>query len=164
MSLMDDACANEMWAQIYALQQVIARHERLIDQQGEVLDRLSGFMSENRPTLREIIDTVCEFYHITPAEILSPRHLHNLSHPRLMVYYLGRKLTRLSLQNIADRLNRRDHTTVKYGFMRVAALARKNEVVRDDLDILRARIAEKVMERELNSLKTRPLLLKAVAS
>jgi chromosomal replication initiation ATPase DnaA len=163
MSLNDDPCAGQLWAKIYALQKVIERHDRLIDQQGQVLDRLTGFMSENRPTLREIIEAVSDFYHVTPAEIHGERHIHNFAHPRLIVYYLARKLTRLSLTNIGDRIGMRDHTTVRTGFLRICALARKNEVIRDDIDILRARIAEKVMERELKNLKNKPLLLEAVA-
>jgi chromosomal replication initiation ATPase DnaA len=162
MSLKDDACL-ELWAQIYALKQTIERHERIIDQQGEVLDRLTSFMSENRPTLREIIEAVSDFYHITPAEIHGERHIHHFAHPRLIVYYLARKLTRLSLTNIGDRIGARDHTTIRSGFLRICAMARKNEVIRDDIDVLRARIAEKVMERELKNLKTKPMLLEAVS-
>jgi len=161
MSLNDDPCVGQLWAKIHQLQKVIERHDRLIDQQGEVLDRLTSFMSENHPTLREIIEAVADFYLITPANIHGERRVHHFAHPRMIVYYLARKLTRLSLPNIAERLGDRNHTTIRSGFMRIAALARKNDVVRDDIDILRARIAEKVMERELTNLKNRPLLLEA---
>lgn len=158
MSLIDDACPEQtrleqINAKLSLLQAVLERHERIIDQQGEVLERLTGFMSENRPTLKEIIEAVCEFYQITPLEIISECRLHCFSHPRLIVYYLGRKLTRISLQGIANRLGKRDHTTIRAGFHRISAMIRRNEVLRDDIDVLRARIAEKVMERELNNLR-----------
>lgn len=164
MSLSDDPCACEMWEQIVALKKMIERHERLIDQHGEVLERLSGFMSENQPTLREIVEAVSDFYHIPSSELYGGRHLQDIAHPRLIIYYLARKLTRLSLTNIAGRMGRRDHTTVRSGFLKICALTRKNEVIRDDLDVLRARIAEKVMERELANLKGQVQTLKAVAS
>ena len=64
-----------------------------------------------------------------------------------MTYYLARKLTRLSLPQIAVRLGDRDHTTVYKGFMSVAHNVRKDELLRDDLDVLRSRIAEKVLAR-----------------
>lgn len=149
MSLSDDARLDEMDAKLTVLQAMIHRHERLIDQQGEVLERLTNFMSENHPTLREIVEAVCDFYHVTPKEVEGERRIHDFMHPRLIVYYLARKLTRLSLTNIAQRIGWRDHTTVRSGFMKISRLVRKDEVLRDDIDVLRARIAEKVLQREL---------------
>jgi chromosomal replication initiation ATPase DnaA len=171
MSLMDDARLNgfsfeesppdelrEMRAKLMVLQAMVERHDRLIDQQGEVLERLTNFMSEHHPTLREIMDAVAEYYSVTRDEIESHKHIQYFSHPRLVVYYLARKLTRLSLTNIADRIGGRDHTTIRTGFFKISHQIRHNEVLRDDIDVLRARIAEKVMERELATTKGGTLL------
>jgi chromosomal replication initiator protein len=106
-------------------------------------------MSEHHPTLREIMDVVGEYYSVTRAELESHRHIQYFAHPRQVVYYLARKLTRLSLTNIADRIGGRDHTTIRTGFFRISHQIRHNEVLRDDIDVLRARIAERVMQREL---------------
>jgi chromosomal replication initiation ATPase DnaA len=140
---------HDMRAKLKVLQAIVERHDRLIDQQGEVLEKLTNFLSEKQPTLREIIDEVCEFYSVTRFEVEGRRHARPFSHPRLVVYYLGRKLTRLSLPNIAARIGGRDPTTVRTGFFKISFMVRTNETVRDDLDILRARIAERVMRREL---------------
>lgn len=145
----DQSRLAEMSAKISILQAVVERHDRLIDQQGEVLEKLTNFMSENRPTLREIVEAVAEFYTVAPNDIHSQRRSQSFAHPRLIVYYLARKLTRLSLTSIGRRLGERDHTTIRTGFLRTVQRLRRDEVLRDDLDILRARIAEKVMQREL---------------
>lgn len=140
---------RELRAKLMVLQAIVERHDRLIDQQGEVLEKLTNFMSEHHPTLREIIEVVCEYFQVSRREIEGPAHAQFFAHPRLVVYYLARKLTRLSLTNIAERLGGRDHTTVRTGFLKICHQIRSNDVLRDDVDVLRARIAEKVMEREL---------------
>lgn len=137
----------------------IAQMQRTIDAQSEALERLQGLVSEGRPTLQEIMEVVCEFYAVTPHEVKSARRLHDYVHPRLVIYYLARKLTRMSMQNIGSRIGGRDHTTIISGFLRISKIIRKNEVVRDDVDELRVRIAEKVLRRELATPKERLLQL-----
>jgi len=141
MSLTDGARPHDLWAMLRTMQQTI-------DQHGEVLEKLTGFMSENRPTLQEIISAVCEFYDINPVDLMSHSHRIVHAHPRLVVYYLGRKLTRLTFGNMAIRMGERDHSTIYTGFMRIAARLRKDEILRDDIDVLRSWIAEKVALRK----------------
>ena len=139
MSLTDDARLS-LEAQLHAMQEAI-------DQHGELLEKLTGFMSENRPMFREIMGAVCEYYDVTPADILSEARWLRVAYPRLIVYYLARRLTRLSLHAIADRVGQRDHATIYSGIKRVSYRLRKDEILRDDIDVLRAKIAEKVFCR-----------------
>jgi chromosomal replication initiator protein len=139
MSLMDDA-RPDVRAMLVAMQQKLDQHD-------ELLEKLIGVLSVNQPALREIIDAVAEFYDIEPAQLRSGSRLHTIAIPRMIIYYLARRLTRLSLTGIAQRLGRRDHTTVMSGIERITRKLHKNELLRDDIDVLRLRIAEKVSQR-----------------
>lgn len=140
MSLTDNTRPEDIRAMLAAMQDTIDRHE-------ELLEKLTGCLSENQPTFREIMEAVCEYYDVSPVEIhANSRWLHEV-YPRLIIYYLARKLTRLSLKGIAQRVGRRDHATIYSGIQRISLRLRKDEVLRDDIDVLRMRIAEKVFQR-----------------
>jgi chromosomal replication initiation ATPase DnaA len=130
------------------LQTLVVRMMLKLQQHDELLDKMAEFFTANRPTLEEIMTCVAEFYDIPRLAIVGHSHIHKFAHPRLVTYYLARKLTRLSLPNIAARLDHRDHGTVYSGFQRIAQRVRKDEILRDDLDVLRSRIAEKVLARQ----------------
>ena len=139
MSVSDEPRAD-LSATVQAMQRMLQQHD-------ELLEKIAEFFTANRPTLDEIVSCVAEFYDIPRRDIIGHTNLVDYAHPRLMVYYLARKLTRLSLHNIAKRLDHRDHSTIYRGFQRTAQRVRKDELLRDDLDVLRSRIAEKVLAR-----------------
>jgi chromosomal replication initiation ATPase DnaA len=140
MSLTGDARPAELWAMIDRMQETINQH-------GELLDRMAEFLVENRPTLAEIMTEVSNFYIVPHDDLCGPSQSHRYAQPRKIVYYLARKLTRLSLHNIAQRIGERDHSTIYQGFQSVTQKLRHDEILRDDLDVLRSRIAERVLAR-----------------
>src|SRR6185503_1518742 len=78
-------------------------------------------MPQKRPSARvaDIIDAVCGLYAISHPELLSPsRHAYAVR-ARHVACYLSRKLTRLSFQQIAAKLNR-DHTVIIYAYHKVS--------------------------------------------
>jgi chromosomal replication initiation ATPase DnaA len=139
MSLNDSQPAD-LRAMVQAMQLTIEQH-------GELLEKLAEFFAENRPTLGEIVAEVCAFYDIPRADLNGHSHFQEYSQPRLIVYYLARKLTRLSLHSIAERIGDRDHSTIYQGFQSVTQRLRRDEILRDDVDVLRSRIAERVLMR-----------------
>jgi chromosomal replication initiation ATPase DnaA len=141
MSLSDERPAD-LWAAVKSMQETL-------DQHSDLLGKLAEYFSENRPTLEEIIHCVCEFYEVQPRDVRGHGRVQEYSRPRLITYYLARKLTRLSLHNIADRLGDRDHATIYTGYQRTMQRLRNgDEILRDDLDVLRCRIGEVVMARQ----------------
>lgn len=130
------------------LRAMVLSMRRTLQQHDELLDKVAEFFTANRPTLEEIIVCVAEFYDVPKRDIVNHARLQEFAHARLVIYYLARKLTRLSLPNIAKRLDNRDHGTIYSGFQRIAQRVRKDELLRDDLDVLRSRIAEKVLARQ----------------
>lgn len=159
MSLTDNAPRSAQWFSIASTDEEVARElerrlvvmQEALDQHGELLEKLTGFMSENRPTFREIMASVCEYYDVTTADILSHSHYLRVAYPRMIVYYLARRLTRLSLSGIAQRVGQRDHGTIYSGIKRISYRLHSDEILRDDIDVLRARIAERVSARPVSS-------------
>lgn len=98
------------------------------------------------PKMSEIIEVVCDYYGLTAAQITSPRK--SDARPRMIVYFLARKLTTLSMPQIGRQLGDRDHSTVQKGAQRIAKLSKVDEILRDDIDLLELKVAEKVLNRE----------------
>lgn len=121
------------------------------------LDLLKSIMSDGSfklntpPKFSEIMDVVCSYYDVTPIHVVGPLKYAAFSRPRMIVYYLARKLTKMSLPQIARAMGDRDHTTILYGAKRIHLLSKVDEVLRDDLDVLELRIAEKVLNRDAPS-------------
>ncbi len=69
---------------------------------------------ENHLDLDKIIDLVCNSYGLEPGQLISRSRRKTCVHARDTIYYLARKHTDVSLQDIGGRFNR-NHTTVIKG-------------------------------------------------
>ena len=74
-------------------------------------------------SLDEVILATCEYYHVSMEDILSASRKRTISVPRQVVMYLARTETDESLPRIGAKLGNRDHTTIMYGYEKVASLA-----------------------------------------
>lgn len=94
------------------------------------------------PSLEHIICAVSSFYEVSLEDILSRRQARRASFPRQIVYYLAREITILSLPEIALQLANRDHTTILHGARRIEKIAKSDERLRDELELLEIKIQE----------------------
>ncbi|MBF0624745.1 MAG: chromosomal replication initiator protein DnaA [Magnetococcales bacterium] len=70
---------------------------------------------QDRPvSIEGIQKTVCGYYKIRLADMLSAKRSRIFSHPRQVAMYLSKQLTRHSYPEIAHQFGGRDHTTVLY--------------------------------------------------
>ncbi len=74
-------------------------------------------------SLDEVITATCEYYSVSIEDILSASRKRTITVPRQVVMYLARTETDESLPRIGAKLGNRDHTTVLYGYEKVASLA-----------------------------------------
>lgn len=65
-----------------------------------------------RTTIVSIIRAICETWHVSKADLFSPRRSFNLTEPRLIGMALCTMLTHSSLPEIGRMWGDRDHTTV----------------------------------------------------
>lgn len=111
------------------------------------LGAANALLQSSPPTFNEIADIVCRRYHIAFRQLASHRHFPDITKPRHVLIYLARKLTKLSLHQIGGRLGNRDISTIKEAETSVGRRIEANEHMRDEIDLLRIAIAERVMRR-----------------
>ena len=83
-------------------------------------------------TIENIQKTVCEYYKIRMAELLSKRRHRSIVRPRQMAMALCKELTQHSLPEIGDAFGGRDHTTVIHACRKIAELCETDGRLRED--------------------------------
>jgi chromosomal replication initiator protein len=134
-----------------ALERAFERQRLLLPEDSDALDRMLEHLQKTRPTMREITDCVCEFYDLLGGEVKAGTRATEVVFARQMLCYLAYKYTLHSLPVIGRRLGYRDHSTVHHAIRKIERLAVTTPLVRDDIDVLRLRIAEKVLQRAKGS-------------
>lgn len=111
------------------------------------LDCLNTILRRTRPTMAEIKDVVCDFYQVQPMEIESGTREMLATHARQVFCFFAHRYTRASQKKIGERIGDRDHTTVFHAIRKIELHELTQPQLRDDLNLLRVRIAEKVLQR-----------------
>ena len=83
----------------------------------------------------------------TLAEIVVSTRAREVVFARQLFCYLAYRYTRHTLPVIASRVGYRDHSTAHHGVRTIEKSRLTMPLVRDDIDVLRLRIAEKVLQR-----------------
>jgi chromosomal replication initiator protein len=89
-------------------------------------------------TVDQVIESVAAHYHITPDSLSSNSRSRAVAFPRQMAMYLARTETDASYPQIGTLLGNRDHTTILYGYEKIAALLETDGAVRRDLLTIKA--------------------------
>ncbi len=95
-------------------------------------------------TAPQIIDTVADFYHTTTKDLLGPERSKDIAWARQVAMYLIREESEASLPAIGDALGNRDHTTVMYGYRKVADEIERSDEKRRQLIAIRERLYNQV--------------------
>jgi chromosomal replication initiator protein len=85
-----------------------------------------------RPSIERIQEAVASHYGITVARLTSPSREQKIALPRQVAMFLCRELAKETLQTIAEKFNKKDHTTV------ISAIERVNELSVTDLEVRQA--------------------------
>ncbi len=83
-------------------------------------------------TIENIQKTVCEYYKIRMAELLSKRRPRSIARPRQVAMALCKELTQHSLPEIGDAFGGRDHTTVIHACRTIERLCETDGRLRED--------------------------------
>jgi hypothetical protein len=106
-----------------------------------MVERLAEFLRRNRPSLVDILGAVCEVYKVDPDEIQTGKHIH--APARHAFCYLARRWSGEPDCDIGPYVNFN-----ALGVMRAFKnfhLNLDNPLVRDDLDLIGVKIAERVL-------------------
>jgi chromosomal replication initiator protein len=88
----------------------------------------------------QIIDAVALFYNINAAEITGDSRTREVAMPRQVAMYLIREETDASLPDVGKVLGGRDHTTVMYGYKKIADMIERDDALRRQIIALRERL------------------------
>jgi chromosomal replication initiator protein len=94
-----------------------------------------------RPSIERIQEAVAAHYGITVARLTSSSREQKISLPRQVAMFLCRELAKETLQTIAEKFNKKDHTTVIAAVDRVLKLASSEQEVRAAVAALTSRLA-----------------------
>jgi chromosomal replication initiator protein len=94
-----------------------------------------------RPTIEKIQEEVAEHYGLTVAKLTSSSREQKVALPRQVAMYLCRELAKETLQTIAEKFNKKDHTTVIAAVDRIAELMAADPRLCADIQLLTSRLA-----------------------
>jgi chromosomal replication initiator protein len=84
-------------------------------------------------TIEMVIEVVADFYNLSLEEITGSGRSKRLAAPRQVAMYLAREETKASLPQVGEALGGRDHTTIMYGYEKIAKLVEQDEKIRRDI-------------------------------
>jgi chromosomal replication initiator protein len=82
-----------------------------------------------RPSIERIQEAVASHYGLTVPKLTSASREQKIAVPRQVAMFLCRELARETLQSIAEKFNKKDHTTV------IAAVERVRELMAADAEV-----------------------------
>lgn len=83
-------------------------------------------------TVEHVFEAVCKYYNVTNEDLVGSSRKKTIAYPRQMAMYLARTETSASLPQIGEKLGNRDHTTVLYGYEKIATLIDADSNIRRD--------------------------------
>lgn len=93
-----------------------------------------------KSTISEVIDIICSYYAISSKDLLSSSRKQKISYARQMLMYILRINFNIPLQTIGDNLGSRDHATVTHGIDKISELIKKDNLTKNDYEILSKKI------------------------
>lgn len=94
-------------------------------------------------TIEDIQKQICEFYHVSPADLLSKKRPQTVAFPRQVAMYLCRVLTSAPLKEIGAAFGGRDHGTVIHACKAVEAALQQEPTTKRTLQFLQQKLVRK---------------------
>jgi chromosomal replication initiation ATPase DnaA len=130
-----------------ALTSAMIQQRSLVPNDAAAIERLWRSLDLARPSLAEIRAAICEFYPMTHDQLRSTSRATHFVFPRQMFCWFAYRYARVSMAQICPWVGYIDHTTVLHGIRRIEQWSVTRPLVRDDIDVLRLRVSEKVLAR-----------------
>ncbi len=89
-------------------------------------------------TVEQVLQTVCEYYQVPMEELVGNSRKRTVAFPRQVAMYLTRTETAASLPLIGTHLGDRDHSTVLYGYEKVASALETDPNIRRSIMEIKA--------------------------
>lgn len=93
--------------------------------------------NKNEITAKDVKDAVCEYYSITPSQLIGPSRVATLTTPRYIAIYLCRSMVNMKYEDIGREFGNRDHSTIISACLRVEKQINEEEAYRLVIDKLK---------------------------
>lgn len=87
--------------------------------------------------LAPIVAAVSTYYGVTEKDLIGDSRYRSVAIARMVTMYLGRELTKCSMEQIGDVLGGRDHSTVHHGIGRIGRMTQTDEALRVQVETIR---------------------------
>jgi len=128
-----------------ALNRVLA-HSQLndkipdLDMAKNVLANIIANPKKKSVTLKQIVETVTNFYDLDNEDLRGSSRKKEIVNPRQIAMFLMREEINASFPSIGDELGGRDHTTAMHACDKIKQTIEKNEQLRQEVDLIRQRL------------------------
>jgi len=96
--------------------------------------------SSKEITLSYIQKVVCDYFKLSPEEVISSSRKREILQARQIIMYFTKQLTKMSLSSIGKRLGNRDHATVMHSCKAVSNLIETNKRFRSTIEEIKKNI------------------------
>lgn len=100
------------------------------------LDKIISEQNHHVVTIEYIMNIVSDHYHITTEDIMSKKRSSNIAYPRQICMYLCHEYLDVTLQEIADKMGGKNHSTIIYGSDKIKKDMQTNMELKHNIDIL----------------------------
>ncbi len=92
------------------------------------------------PQINRILQAAAQHHQLSLDDLLSKRRTQKIARARQIAMYLAREETSASLPQIGEAFGGRNHSTVLYGYKKIAEAIKEDGGLRDDVDSIRQSI------------------------
>jgi chromosomal replication initiation ATPase DnaA len=103
-------------------------------------------LRQRPPTFREIMQACAEHYNVEMDHLLGGGSDREATTARNCAFYIGRRYTRHSCEEMAFAMGRRTHHPCTTALTKMSGRLQVEERLRDDIDIIERRIAQTVLD------------------
>jgi chromosomal replication initiator protein len=103
---------------------------------------LVGVREPRRIRIDDIQKVVASHYNVSKHDLLSARRTRAIVRPRQIAMYLAKTMTPRSFPEIGKHFGGRDHTTVLHAVRKVEELAAADEMLTQEIELLKRLIQE----------------------
>lgn len=87
----------------------------------------------------DIMQVVCDFYNVTPADLCSPKRDAAIVMPRQVAIYLVREITNMTLNDISSEFGGRHHTSIMHAINKVKSSMQTDVTLKNIINDLKSR-------------------------
>ncbi|MBO5298572.1 MAG: chromosomal replication initiator protein DnaA, partial [Clostridia bacterium] len=102
--------------------------------------------SENEPipvVFDKVLKEVSHEFGVSEEDILSKKRIENVTFARQIAMYIMREITDLSLPEIGQNFNGRDHSTVHHSIRKIEAKIKTNNTLKNRIDSVIKNVQER---------------------